>query len=134
MAKQSGMGMSLAVDDASSSAQTISNDATAIKFSTPRDVQDVTGLDKSALERIFLLADFSVEINGVYNTSANKSHAVFSTIPSTSVTRTVTIGVGGKFLAGEMLLTDYALERGDDGGLTFTVPGVLADGTAPSWT
>src|SRR3546814_12749520 len=31
------------------------------------------------------------------------------------------------------LFTDYALTRGDDGSLTWTAPGVLSDGTVPTW-
>ena len=48
MAKESGIGMSIAVDDSGGSARTISNDITNFDFSTPRNVQVVTGLDKSA--------------------------------------------------------------------------------------
>jgi len=51
-------------------------------MSTPRAVQDVTGVDKSAIERLLLLADFSITLNGVYNNAAGKSHAVFKTVPS----------------------------------------------------
>ena len=47
-------------------------------------MQVVTGLDKSAEERLQLLADFSITINGVFNDASNQSHAVFSTVPSKS--------------------------------------------------
>lgn len=134
MAKESGLGMSLAVDDASSTARTISNDITALNWATPRAVQDVTGLDKSAMERLLLLADMSVELTGVFNDAANMGHAVFKTVPSTSVARTVTIGISGQTLAGELLFTDYALERSESGELTYSAPGVLADGNVPTWS
>jgi hypothetical protein len=93
----------------------------------------VTGIDKSAMERLLLLADFSITLNGVFNDAANLSHTVFKTITSTSVMRTVSINVSGQTLANECLLTDYPLTRADSGELTWSVPGVLADGTVPTW-
>jgi hypothetical protein len=96
-------------------------------------VQDITGIDKSAYERLLLLADGSFTGNGVFNDASNMSHDVFKTVPSTSVARTVTLTVSGQTLAMEMLFTDYPLNRADSGELTFAVPGVLADGTVPTW-
>lgn len=133
MAKESGLGFSVAVDDSGGTARTISNDFTNFEFATPRGVQDVTGVDKSAMERILLLADFSFTGNLVFNDAANMSHAVFKTVPSTSVARTVTLTHSGQTLAGELLFTDYAVTRANDGALTASVPGVLADGTVPTW-
>jgi hypothetical protein len=134
MAKTSGLGWTTAsVDDSSGSPQAIRNDFTNLQFATPRAVQDVTGVDKSAMERLLLLADFSVTLNGVFNPAASASHDVFKTVPSTSVARTTTLTVSGKTLANEVLFTDYPLTRAADGSLTFAVPGVLADGTVPTW-
>ncbi|MEU1372980.1 hypothetical protein ABZ442_04860 [Streptomyces triculaminicus] len=135
MAKESGLGWTTcSVDDSGGTARAIKNDITNLEFATPRAVQDVTGIDKSAMERLLLLADFSVDLNGVFNDAANQSHDVFKTVPSTSVARTVTLTVSGQTLANEVLFTDYPLTRADDGALTFKVPGVLADGTVPTWT
>lgn len=134
MAKESGLGWTtLSVDNSAGSAQAIKNDITNFLFATPRGVQDVTGVDKSAMERLLLLADFSVDLNGVFNDAANMSHAVFSTVPSTSVNRTVTLTVSGQTLAAECVFTDYALTRAASGELTWTAPGVLSDGTVPTW-
>jgi hypothetical protein len=134
MAKESGLGMTtLSVDDASGTPRDIRNDVTNWQFATPRAVQDVTGVDKLAMERLLLLADFSITLNGVFNDGANASHAVFSTVPSTSVARTTSINISGQTLAPECLFTDYPLTRGADGALTWAVPGVLADGTVPTW-
>jgi hypothetical protein len=133
MAKESGITMSAAIDDSSGTPRTISNDITNLTINTPRAEQDVTGLDKSAHERLLLLADFSLGLNGVFNDASNMSHDVFKTVPSTSVARTSSIGVSGDTLAGELLFTDYALTRGADGSFTYSAPGVLADGTVPTW-
>ena len=135
MAKQSGLGWTTcSVDDASSTAQAIKNDITNLQFATPRATQDVTGIDKSAMERILLLADFSVTLNGVFNPASNQSHDVFKTVPSTSVARTTTLTVGGVTLANEVLYTDYPLTRATSGELSFAVPGVLSDGQVPTWS
>ena len=134
MAKQSGLGWTtLSVDDSGGSVRAIKNDITNVQFATPRAVQDVTGIDKSAMERILLLADFSVTLNGVFNPTTNASHDVFKTVPSTSVARTVSMTVGGVSLNNEVLFTDYPLTRAQSGELTWSVPGVLADGTVPTW-
>ena len=90
MAKESGLGMSVIIDDSGGSARTISNDITNLDWATPRAEQDITGLDKSATERLLLLADFSVTLNGVFNDASNMSHDVFKTVPSSSVARTTT--------------------------------------------
>jgi hypothetical protein len=133
MAKESGLGFSVAVDDSSGTARTISNDITNLTINTPRAEQDITGVDKSARERLLLLADMTVSLNGVFNDAANMSHAVLKTVPSTSVARTTTLAISGQTLAGELLYTDYALTRGQDGSFTWAAPGALADGTVPTW-
>jgi len=134
MAKATGLGWTtLSVDDSGGSPQAIKNDITNLTFSTPRGVQDVTGVDKSAHERLLLLADFSIELNGVFNAASNMSHAVFSTVPSTSVNRTVTLVVNAATLPNETLFHDYALTRAAAGELTWKAPGSLADGTVPTW-
>lgn len=134
MAKQSGLGWTtLSVDDSGGTPQVIKNDITNLQFSTPRGVQDVTGIDKSAIERLLLLADFSITLNGVFNPAATFSHAVFKTVPSTSVARTVSMTVNGVSLPNETLFTDYQLSRAQSGELTWSAPGVLADGTVPTW-
>lgn len=135
MAKETGLGWTtLSVDDSAGAAKAIKNDVTNFQFATPRGVQDVTGVDKLAFERLLLLADFSITLNGVFNDAADFSHAVFKTVPSTSVLRTVSLAVSGQTLANECLFTDYALTRAASGELTWTAPGVLADGTVPTWS
>ncbi|WP_229911533.1 hypothetical protein [Streptomyces aurantiogriseus] len=121
------------IDDSSGTARAIVNDFTNISFATPRGVQDVTGIDKSAYERLLLLADATFEGTGVFNDASNMSHDVFKTVSSTSVQRTVTLTVSGQTLANEMIFTDYPLTRAASGELTFTVPGQLANGSVPTW-
>lgn len=141
MAKASGLGWTtLSIDKSDqTTVEAIKNDVTNLTFSTPRAVQDVTGVDKSANERLLLLADFSVTLNGVFNSAL--SHLVFSTVPSTSVSRLTTMEVNGATLNDSatdggvnVLYTDYPLTRAATGELTWAVPGVLADGNVPTWS
>ncbi|SRR6266581_2564613 len=138
MSKTTGLGAAVTVDDSTPTPRVISNDITNFQFSTPYAVQDITGVDKFAHERLLLLIDYSVTLNGVFNSStANQSHDVFKTIPSTRVNRNVKIQpIAGStpFLSCSTLLTDYALTRTNTGELTWSVPGVLADGTTPVWS
>jgi hypothetical protein len=134
MAKEAGFPFSINVDDSAGTARDISNDVTNFSWGTPRGVQDVTGVNKSAMERLLLLADASITLNGVFNDAANASHSVFKTVPSSSVNRTTALAVSGQTLAMEMLYTDYAFTRPQSGELTWSAPGVLADGTVPTWS
>lgn len=137
MAKTSGLGEVITVADSSASAQTVTNDITNWTISTPRASEDVTGIDKLANERLLLLSDISVTFNGVFNPAANLSHAVFSTVPSTSVPRAITIqptSVSVPNMASTVIFTDYQLTRGAGGALTWQAPGSGSTGTAPSWT
>jgi hypothetical protein len=105
MAKESGLGFSVAVDDSAASAQTI-----------------------------LTLADMSVKLSGVFNDAANMSHAVFKTVPSTSVVRTCTLGISGQTLAGELIFSKYDLKRSNKGEFTWEVQGDLANGAVPTWS
>ena len=126
--------VSVVIDDSGSAARTISNDITGMSWSLPRNTQDVTGVDKAAVERLLLLADHSATFDGVFNDATNMSHAVFKTVGSSSVSRTITLVMSGQTLAGEHFITDYPLTRASSGELTFSVSTVLADGTAPTWS
>jgi hypothetical protein len=141
VAKQSGLGWTaLSIDDSGGTLRDIRNDVTNLQFSTPRGVQDVTGIDKSAMERLLLLADMSMNLSFVFNddNSSADVHAVFKTVTSTSVAREFSLNVSGQILGTTplctLLFTDYALTRGADGSLTGTAPGVLANGAVPTWT
>ena len=130
------------VGDSTNTVQDLRNDFTNLTFATPRGTQDVTGIDKSAKETLLLLADFTCTLNGVFDTAANFAHAVFSTVPSTSVARAITITTNGKNLNlgsagagnGAVNFTDYGVTRAAAGELTYSAPGVLANGAVPTWS
>lgn len=133
MAKSSGKAWTtLSVDTSAGSLTDIRNDVTEFDFATPRGVQDVTGVDKSAIERLLLLSDFSINLKGVFN--ASTSHTVFKTVASSDTARTVSLGFASQTFSNECVFTDYALTRSASGELTWSSPGVLSDGTTPQWS
>lgn len=138
MAKETGLAWTACtIDDSAGSPEVIVNDVVALDIATPRAVLDVTGLDKSAFERLLGLADFTISVQVIFNPAASpSSHDVFKTVPSTSVARTTTLTVSGQSFstAPEVLYPDYPLSRGTDGSFGATVPGVLADGAVPAWS
>lgn len=139
MAKETGLGWTtMSIDDASGTLRDIKNDITNLQFAMPRAVQDVTGIDKSAFERLLLLADLSFTWNGVFNDASNAAHDVFKSVPSTSVPREFSLVISGQTLGSTntptVLLTDYNLTRPQDGSFTWSVPGVLANGAIPAWS
>lgn len=135
MAKTSGLSWTTAsIDDAGGTPRDIRTDLTSIELSTPREEWDITGVDKAAKERTLLLADFSAKLEGIFDPGSNLAHDVFKTVPSTTVARTSTFVVASKTLAGELVYADYPLKRDSSGKFTFSVEGVLADGTVPVWS
>ena len=135
MPKESGIGMTAAIDNGSGAAKTITDDITDLSIAIPRAVQDVTGLADAAPERLLLLADMAMTVNGVFNDATDLSHDVFKTVPSQgpAQTRLVTITVSGQIFTAETFATDYILTRAADGALTWSVPFVNADGNIPAW-
>ncbi|MGA5435482.1 hypothetical protein ACPCIZ_12910 [Streptomyces cellulosae] len=133
MAKISGKAWTtLSVDTSAGSLTDIRNDVVSFDFATPRTTQDVTGVDKAAMERLLLLSDFSINLSGVFNASG--SHGVFKTVSSSDAARTVSLGIASQTLSNECVFTDYALTRASGGEFTWTAPGVLADGATPQWS
>lgn len=134
MAKVSGIGwttLNVTKSDGSTVVD-IRNDCTNLDFATPRAVQDTTGIDKSAHERLLLLADFSLNLSGVFNPTV--SHLVFRDLSTGTVNRATAIVISGQTLNNNCLITDYPPTRGTDGSFTWKVPLVLADGAVPVWS
>ena len=77
MAKQSGLNQRFYI-----AGNDISGDVGSINQATAsRNVQDITGLDKSALERIGLHADGLLNFTGFMNTATDKSHDALKGLP-----------------------------------------------------
>lgn len=125
MAKVSGLPSSITI-----ASNNISNDVTSLSFDTPYGEQDVTGLDKSAIERIVLRADCTGSMTGVFNTTASMSHATLKTPGS----KTFVIALPGATLTFTAITTNYAVAMGTDGSLTWGCNFGLSSGTAAAWT
>lgn len=109
----------------------ISNDVLSLSFNTPYGVQEITGLDKSAVERLLLRADCSGSLTFAFNVDASRSHATLKTPGS----KTFVINFGGVATATfTALTTDYALAIAEDGSIIGTAPWELSSGTAVAWT
>ena|SRR3972149_5449971 len=139
MAKESGLGITtLSIDDSAGTQQAVKNDITNFAVNTPRAIQDVTGIDKSGMERLHLLADGSLNITYVFNDVATVGIFTvlknYATLAASQFGRTTTLTVSGQTLAMELLYEDFPLTRGADGSLTGSTTGHLADGTAPAWS
>ena len=142
MAKQTGIGSQIKIKTSGGASTDISNDITTFTLTTSKGVQDVTGIDKSAMERLGLLQDAKIEISGLVNTAG--SYLVFKDVTSSSVAREVIVnyplaltgapGATAPTLTFTALFTDFALSRNQNGELTFKSSGELSVGTAPVWT
>jgi len=138
VAKSSGITTTVTLDNAAGAGQNISNDVLSLELSTPRGLIDITGLDKSAIERLPLLADGQVTLNMAFNpTATTGQHDVCKTMTSSAVTRTIVIVYNttpSATMTMEVLFSDYNVNRGADGSLMATATGQLANGTVPAWT
>ena len=134
MSKTSGLGAQVLV-----ASNDISDDVTEFSIATPRALWDVTGVSKSAHERLAVLADGSVSLKGVFdNGSSALAHQVLCSVTTEAATRTVQIAPtatsgGAPYLAMNMLFSGYTVARSATGELTFDAPAELADGTIPAW-
>lgn len=139
MAKLSGLGLTLSIDDSGGTLRAVTNDVTSVTWKTSSGEQDITGLDKSAKERLILQGDGQISITGVFNAAASTGiHTVlkdYRTIFAGQVGRTVTLGgVSGLGLSMEILFTDYSINRSPTGELIVTATGNLSDGTVPTYS
>lgn len=109
----------------------ISNDVLSFSFDTPYGSQEITGLDKSAVERLLLRADASGSFNFAFNIDSARSHATLKTPGS----KTFVILFGGAATATfTALTTNYALNVAEDGSILGSCNWALSSGTAVAWT
>ena len=136
MAKQSGLGDYIALDDSGGTARDISDNITNYDIGNTQALLDSTTISKSAMERLIGLGDLTVGITGIFDAASNKIHDVLKT---KSGTRTLTICIGGNTsgnpkLEAEVLVADYNISRGTDGSLGVTASLMLQSGTVPTFS
>lgn len=130
MSKQSGLGDQLFV-----SSLDIGGDIQAIgTLSTPRGALTVTGITKSAIERLYGQTSGEAEFTSFFNDAAGAAHPALSALPTTNVhlmyLRGTTRGNAGVGLIGKQVTYDGT--RGDDGSFTFGVS-AQSDGYTAEW-
>jgi len=135
MAKQSGLGDYIAVDDSGGTLRDISDNVTSIEVANSQNLLESTTISKSAVERLIGLGDLVFTISGVMDKASNKIHDVFKV---KSGTRTVTYAIGGNtsgnpVLTAECLVGEYNISRGTDGTQIVNTTLSLQSGTVPTW-
>lgn len=132
MAKQTGAGSNLFVDQ-----YDVSGDIGAINsIVTSRGLLDVTGLDKSAFERILGLRDGAISYTAFWNTDAGQAHIALSSLPTTDRVMSLFVAplaVGSAAASIVAKETTYAPTRGQDGSLKAGVNGV-ANANGLEWS
>lgn len=113
--------------------QDIKGDVGNVTFTTPRNPGDVTGLDKYAMEKLLLLADYTSDWSGFFNDATNRAHLLLRTVPSDQRPRMEVLSVSGNVMRNIVIVTDYSITRGADGSLNWSSPGMLASGHPPVW-
>jgi len=131
MAKQSGLGDGLLVDgyDLSGDIGSLSRIGGGLA-----GTQDVTGINKSAVERLGLLRDGSLEYSAFFNDAASAAHPVLSTLPTAdrilTYQRGTAAGSPAACLIGKQI--NYDPTRAADGSLTIAVS-AQANGFGIEW-
>lgn len=106
-------------------------------MSTPRAMQDTTGVDVYAHQRLPLLSDVSFSLKLVFNNAASMGHMVLSSMSSTSVLRTVQVtptASAKPYLGANCYISTYDVARAAGGELTSSSELLLGDGGLPTWT
>ena len=119
MTKQSGLGMRGFVGG-----YDLSGDITALgTIRGGHAVIDVTGIDKSAYERIGGLRDGEISFTSAFNTAANQEHPALSPLPTTDVHVMVATGaaIGTETACCVAKQVNYDPTRGQDGQFAFAV-------------
>lgn len=130
MAKSSGLGMRLAV-----AGYDLGNDIGVVdRINGGPAAMDVTGIDKSAPERIGGLRDGGLEYTAFWNPASNRSHPRFSTLPTTDVINSLFVGsaLGDPVVSLTAKQINYDPTRGADGSLTCKIA-MESNGYGVSW-
>jgi hypothetical protein len=139
MSKQTGLGWTAwSVDDSGGTLRDIRRPTTSLQIAMPRGVQDATGIDQSAFERLLLLSDLSGTMTGVFDDGTNSVHDVLKSVPTASAGREFLYTVSGNSLGvtntPTIHVTDYQLNRQQSGEFLWSAPFVLANGVVPEWS
>lgn len=119
MTKQSGLGDNFYVDGFD-----ISGDVASLEtISVARATLDMTGIDKSAMERVHGLGTGEMSFSTRFNDATGQQHPVLKNPPATNSILTYFRGtaIGSPAASLQAKRVSYDFTRGDDGSLTFNV-------------
>lgn len=140
MPQLSGIGCKFQLDDPAGTPRDLSADIFDFSGDTTRGQWDITALQDTGMRRLLLLADCQMQITGVINTAANRSHDVFKTVPTdvSTMTRSLILDLppattGAAEFTSEMSLHSYSPRRQQNGQMGFTSALNNANGSAPAW-
>lgn len=130
MTKQNGLGAYLYHN-----AYEVSNDIQSFSVAAPRTTLDVTGINKSAFERILTYRDGNIGATAFFNADTDRAHKVFSPLPTgdkyvTLAPAGVALGFPMVSMGGKQL--NYDGTRAQDGQFTFSVD-QNANGEGVEW-
>lgn len=116
MGKQGGLGDNLYVDG-----YDLSGDTNSFNIGTPLTTLDMTGIDKSCMERAGGLMDGSLQWVSFFDTALNQAHSVYKTLPradrAVMATFGTLLGNPGCALVGKQV--SYDGTRDNSGAFTF---------------
>lgn len=130
MAKQAGMGDNIYVGG-----YDLSGDVGAVTaIRQPSALLDVTGIDKSAQERLYGLGDGEISFNSFFNDAALQEHIALK-VPRKDVIVTYFRGtvLGGQTANLDAKQVNYDWARGADGSLIATIQALAARGVGLEW-
>jgi hypothetical protein len=132
MTKFAGLSVVVNVDNTAGSPVNVSNDVSSISSNGSIGEQVVTGLDKTAEERIQLVEDVEYVLAGRGVASAATRAVLWENLRTT---RTVTIDLpDSATVAAEVFFYGFQWGRADDGAFTWSTTMRLNNGTAPAWS
>lgn len=130
MAKQSGLGDRLFANGFNASGDV----GSLQRIAGGPALLPVTGIDKSAFERIGSKRDGGIDFTAFFNPASGASHEQFSALPTTDVVVTYLRGtmLGGPGACQVAKQIDYPGTRGEDGSFTFPITS-LSNGYGLAW-
>jgi hypothetical protein len=104
-------------------------------IATRRAALDVTGIDKSAVERISGLVDAEIGFSSWFNPSANQQHVALSVLPATDKMMSYYAGavVGNNCFNLMAKQVTYDPSRAADGSLAINIQGLGSNGALGHW-
>tara|TARA_R110000824_G_scaffold141291_5_gene307785 strand:+ start:2522 stop:2941 length:420 start_codon:yes stop_codon:yes gene_type:complete len=137
MAKVSGIGALIKVDDSTGAARDVSSDVGSYTLNVGNNVVDVSAISASAMERLSLRSDVSINLTGAaLDFGSNLAHDVFKVMTGE---RTVELGpigsgTGDPKISFEGVIESYTPTADASGASGWSATIMLSNGTAPSWT